>query len=149
MKFWSEFKEFAVKGNMIDMAVGIIIGASFSKIVDSLVKYVLTPPLSFLTNGVHFDSLAWTMKAAKTDPSGQVIQEALVIKYGIFIQSAIDFFIVALTIFVLIKMINRVRNKSEDADDKTVPTPKDIQLLTEIRNLMKEQAGHHQAKDSL
>lgn len=143
MKFWSEFKEFAVKGNMIDMAVGIIIGAAFSKIVDSLVRFVLTPPLSFLTNGVHFDSLKWTLKAAKTDASGDIIQEPLVIQYGMFLQAAIDFFIVALTIFLLIRIINQVRNKSEDTDDKTVPTPKDIQLLTEIRNLMREQGGQN------
>lgn len=143
MKFWSEFREFAVKGNMLDMAVGIIIGAAFSKIVDSLVKFVLTPPLSFLTNGVHFSSLEWTMRPAKTDASGNVIQEALIIQYGIFLQAAIDFFIVALTIFVLIKMINRIRNKSEDTEDQSVPTPKDIQLLTEIRNLMQDQSGQN------
>ncbi len=148
MKFWSEFKEFAVKGNMIDMAVGIIIGAAFSKIVDSLVKFVLTPPLSFMTKGVHFNSLKWTLRAAKTDTSGNIIQEALVIQYGMFLQAAIDFLIVALTIFVLIRMINRIRTKSEDTDDKTVPTPKDIQLLTEIRNLMKEQAGQNPTNNS-
>ena len=139
MKFWSEFKEFAVKGNMMDMAVGIIIGAAFSKIVDSLVKYVLTPPLSILTDGVHFSELGWTLKAAKLDAEGNVIQEALVIQYGMFLQAAVDFFIVAMTIFILIKLINNMRNKAEDADDQTVPTPKDIQLLTEIRNIMKEE----------
>lgn len=146
MKFWSEFREFAVKGNMIDMAVGIIIGAAFGKIVDSLVKFVLTPPLSFLTNGVHFSSLEWTMRPEKTNASGDVIQQTLIIQYGMFFQAAIDFFIVALTIFVLIKMINRIRSKSEDTEDITVPTPKDIQLLTEIRNLMKEQAGQNSSE---
>lgn len=141
MKFWSEFKEFAVKGNMLDMAVGIIIGAAFSKIVDSLVKFVLTPPLSFLTNGVHFDSLEWTMRPETTDASGNVVKEALVIQYGMFLQAAIDFFIVAFTIFILIKMINRIRTKAEDTKDVTVPTPKDIQLLTDIRDLMQEQSN--------
>ena len=139
MKFWSEFKEFAVKGNMVDMAVGIIIGAAFSKIVDSLVKHVLTPPLSFLTNGIHFSDLGWTIKEAELDAEGNVVQEALVIQYGMFIQAAVDFFIVAMTIFILIKLINNIRNKAEDADDQTVPTPKDIQLLTEIRNIMRDQ----------
>ncbi|MBY5957684.1 large-conductance mechanosensitive channel protein MscL [Membranicola marinus] len=141
MKFWSEFKEFAVKGNMLDMAVGIIIGAAFSKIVNSLVKFVLTPPLSFLTNGVHLESLQWILRPAKTDGSGEVVKEALIIQYGMFLQAAIDFLIIAMTIFILIKMINRIRLKSEDTEDKTVPTPKDIQLLTEIRNLMQEQTN--------
>lgn len=140
MKFWSEFKEFAVKGNMIDMAVGIIIGAAFGKIVDSLVKFVITPPLSLLTGKVHFTNLKWVLRPEIKSADGTIIREELVLQYGMFFQATIDFFIISMTIFLLIKTINRLRKKAEDAKDQTIPTPRDIELLTDIRDLMIEQS---------
>ncbi|WP_236975970.1 large-conductance mechanosensitive channel protein MscL [Membranihabitans maritimus] len=139
MKFWSEFKEFAVKGSMIDMAIGIIIGAAFSKIVDSLVKFVLTPPLGYLTGGVDFTDMSWTIQEAVENSNGEVIKQPIIIEYGQFIQSGIDFFIIAMTIFLLIRAINILKQKAEDTEDPSTPTPKDIELLTEIRNLLKSQ----------
>lgn len=144
MKFWNDFKEFAVKGNMIDMAVGIIIGAAFGKIVDSLVKFVITPPLGLLTGKVHFAELKWMLRPPTTDAEGTVIREALVLQYGMFLQAAIDFFIISMTIFVLIRTINTMRKKAEDAKDVSLPTPKDIELLTDIRDLMQQQAEQNQ-----
>jgi len=140
MKFWSEFKEFAVKGNMIDMAVGIIIGAAFSKIVDSLVRFVITPPLSLLTGKVHLTNLKWVLRPEIKAADGTIIREELVLQYGMFLQATIDFFIISMTIFLLIKTINTMRKKAEDAKDETIATPRDIELLTDIRDLMIEQS---------
>lgn len=147
MKFWSEFREFAVKGNMIDMAVGIIIGAAFSKIVDSLVRFVITPPLSLLTGKVHFINLQLVLRPELRADDGTVIREQLVLEYGKFLQATIDFFIISMTIFLLIKTINTMRKKAEDAKDVTIPTPRDIELLTDIRDLMLQQQSDRQQKD--
>jgi len=144
MKFWSEFREFAVKGNMIDMAVGIIIGAAFSKIVDSLVRFVITPPLSLLTGKVHFNNLQLVLRPEMKAADGTVIREELVLQYGMFLQATIDFFIISMTIFLLIKTINTMRKKAEDAQDVTIPTPRDIELLTDIRDLMLQQSNREQ-----
>lgn len=132
MKIIKEFKEFAVKGNVIDMAVGIIIGAAFGKIVSSLVADVVTPPLGFLLGGVDFSNLAITLKAA-ADGS-----PAVVLSYGKFIQTVFDFTIVAVAIFMLIKGINTLK-RQEKAVPVVPPEPsKEEQLLTEIRDLLKE-----------
>ncbi|HEX5691684.1 MAG TPA: large-conductance mechanosensitive channel protein MscL, partial [Roseiflexaceae bacterium] len=103
MSVLKEFREFAVKGNVVDMAVGIIIGAAFGKIVSSLVSDVVTPPLGYLIGGVDFTKLAYTMPAILDG------QEAVTIRYGVFLQSLFDFMIVAFAIFLLVKLINRVR----------------------------------------
>jgi len=126
-----EFKEFAVKGNMIDMAVGIIIGAAFGKVVSSLVKDVLMPPLGILIGGVDFTDLAFTLKAAAAGA------EAVTLNYGAFIQTVVDFLIVAFAIFVAIKVINTLKRK-EEAAPATPPKPSNEErLLTEIRDLLK------------
>ncbi len=133
MSVLSEFKAFAVKGNVVDMAVGIIIGAAFGKIVSSFVGDVIMPPLGLLIGGVDFSDLAITLRAAEgTTP-------AVVLAYGKFIQTVIDFLIVAFAIFMGVKAINRL--KREEAVAPTVPpvpTPQET-LLTEIRDLLKEQ----------
>ena len=139
-KFFNEFKAFAMKGNVIDMAVGIIIGAAFGKIVSSLVGDVIMPPIGFLIGGVDFTDLAFTLKSAVTDAAGVVTTPAVVISYGSFVQTTLDFLIVAFCIFLLIKGITSLRNVQETpppaAED---PTPsKEEQLLTEIRDLLKE-----------
>ena len=139
MKIIREFREFALKGNMFDMAVGIIIGASFNKIVSSLVADVFMPPIGYIIGGVNFRELAYELQPRLMDDSGTLIQEAVYIRYGEFIQTSIDFIIIAITVFVVIKVINTLKRKSEDEADETVETPKNIQLLAEIRDLLKRE----------
>lgn len=136
MKFFSEFKEFAVRGNMVDLAIGVIIGAGFNKIVDALVKHIITPPLGYLTSGTDISDLQWVLRAPVSE-NGQVIDPGVIIGYGIFLEALIDFFIVALTIFVVVKLINSIRKKAEDETNQEVATPKNIQLLADIRDEMK------------
>lgn len=138
MKFIQEFKEFAVKGNMIDLAVGVVIGAAFNKIVDTLVKFVITPPLGYLTSGSDISDLKIVMREPVTAADGTVTDPGIVIEYGIFLEACIDFLIVAMTIFIVIKLINSLRRDAEDEANPKVPTPKDIKLLAEIRDQMKE-----------
>lgn len=139
--FYQEFKKFAVKGNMIDLAVGVVIGAAFNKIVDVLVKQVITPPLGYLTAGIELADLAWVLKAPELNEAGEVVDPGVVIGYGLFIEAFIDFLIIAFTLFVVIRFVNSLRDKAEDAGDKTVPTPKDIQLLTDIREELQKMNG--------
>ena len=129
MGMMSEFKDFAIKGNMIDMAVGIIIGAAFGKIVSSLVADVIMPPLGVLMGGVDFTSLSYTLQEAVGDTP------AVVLKYGQFIQNVVDFLIVAFAIFIVVKIINSAKKKEEA---KPTPPPKQEVLLEEIRDLLKK-----------
>jgi len=132
MSLISEFKQFALKGNVVDMAVGIIIGAAFGKIVSSLVGDVLMPPIGVMLGGVDFSSLSITIKdAVDTAP-------AVVIGYGKFIQTVIDFIIVAAAIFVAIKAMNALKKKEAEAPPAAPPAPSAQEvLLTEIRDLLK------------
>lgn len=133
MKQWlNEFKKFAVRGNMIDMAVGIIIGAAFGKIVSSLVADLVMPPIGVLIGGVDFSDLSLTLVAASEG------KDAVVMSYGKFIQTAFDFLIIATAIFMLIKGINTLKKKEEEKPAAPPPTPADIVLLTEIRDLLKQ-----------
>lgn len=140
MGFFKEFKEFATKGNVIDMGVGIIIGGAFGKIVTSLVNDVLMPPLGLLIGGVDFTDLKLTLKEKTVDLAGKEIAEVS-LNYGNFIQVFIDFTLVAFAIFLLIKAINRFRRKEEKkvAEPASPPSPsKEEVLLTEIRDLLKK-----------
>ncbi len=131
MSMLQEFKQFAVKGNVVDMAVGIIIGAAFGKIVSALVSGVIMPPIGVLLGGVDFSDLAYVVKEATTDTP------AVSIKYGAFIQTVIDFAIIAFAIFMLVKGINSLKKKEEEAP-KAPPAPSTEEvLLTEIRDLLK------------
>lgn len=139
---WGEFKAFAMRGNVIDLAVGVIIGAAFTTIVNSLVNDILMPPLGLLIGGIDFSNFFVTLKG-EAYPTLADAQKAgaVTVNYGIFLNSLIKFFIVAFAIFFLVKQINRM-NANEKA--KEVPsTPKvsaEAQLLTEIRDLMKKDA---------
>lgn len=137
--FLQEFKEFAVKGNMIDLAVGIIIGTAFTRIVNSLVQAILMPALGMIVGNFDFKHLQVVLKKAEVDAGGNVLEEAVIVKYGEFIQASFDFLIIALIIFLFVKIINSWKNKAEDPANKEIPTPKDVQLLSEIRDLLKEQ----------
>ncbi len=132
MGMMTEFKEFAIKGNAVDMAVGIVIGAAFGKIVSSFVGDVIMPPVGMLLGGVDFSSLAFTLKEA----SGDI--PAVAISYGSFIQTVMDFTIVAFAIFMVVKGINTLK-KNEIQAPKEPPKPSAEEvLLTEIRDLLKE-----------
>jgi len=138
MKIVQEFKEFAVKGNMVDMAVGIIIGAAFGKIVGSLVNDVLMPPIGLLIGGVDFTDLKVTLKDAAIDQAGNAIA-AVTLNYGMFIQILIDFLIIAFVIFMMIKAMNNMKKKEAAAPAPAPPAPtKEETLLTEIRDLLKK-----------
>ena len=133
MSFVKEFREFAVKGNVVDMAVGIIIGASFGKIVSSLVSDVVTPPLGYLIGGVDFTKLAITLPALAEGA------EPVTVRYGTFLQATFDFMIVALAIFMLVKLINRLRRQEEAKPAAPPVPPRQELLLEEIRDLLKQQ----------
>lgn len=132
MSMISEFKEFAVKGNVVDMAVGIIIGAAFGKIISSFVGDVIMPPIGVLLGGVDFSDLAFTIK----DAVGNV--PAVVISYGKFIQTMVDFTIIAFAIFIAVKAINSVKKKQEEVPTDPPEPSKEEVLLAEIRDLLKE-----------
>ncbi len=144
MKVIKEFKEFAVKGNMIDMAVGIIIGTAFGRIITSLVEDVIMPPFGYLLGKFNFATLKIVLKEAEIDNSGKVIREAINLNYGNFIQVFLNFLIIAVVIFFFIKLVNMIRRKANDPENNVVPTPKDIELLSEIRNLLKEQNKNYE-----
>ena len=139
MKILQEFKEFAVKGNMMDMAIGIIIGASFNQVIDVLVKQVLLPPLSLLSDGINLDNKKFILRETQTNTLGEVSIQEVAISYGQFIETFLDFLIVGFTIFIVVKFINRLNKKAEDPSDKTISTPKNIQLLMDMNELLKEQ----------
>ncbi len=128
MSVVKEFKDFAVKGNVVDMAVGIIIGAAFSKIVTSAVADIVMPPIGLLVGGVDFRDLAFTLKSAEG------ASPAVVISYGKFIQTVLDFTIVAFAIFMVIKVLNKIKAKEVPP---AVPTNEEI-LLTQIRDLLRD-----------
>ena len=138
-KLFTEFKEFAVKGNMIDMAIGIIIGAAFNKVINVLVYDIMLPPLSMLSNGLDFSDRKIVLQSQVTDSLGQVLTEEVAIKYGALIEVGLDFLIVGFTIFLVVKAMNKLKSKSEDPTDQTVVTPKDIQLLTDLKSLLQDQ----------
>lgn len=140
MGFVKEFKEFAMRGNVVDMAVGIIIGAAFGKIVSSLVADVIMPPIGLAMGGVDFSDLSVTLKDAvpATDSAPEVA--AVVVKYGVFINTVIDFVIVAFAIFMMIKLMNKMMRKKEaEPAPPPGPTP-DQKLLAEIRDAIKAKA---------
>lgn len=129
---FKEFKEFAMKGNVVDLAVGIIIGTAFGKIVSSLVADIIMPPIGVILGGVDFSSLVITLKKA-TDTSA-----AVTLNYGMFINTVIDFVIIAFAIFILVKQINKFKKKEAVAEEKPKETPEDITLLREIRDSLKK-----------
>ncbi len=135
-KFLKEFKEFAVKGNMIDIAVGVIIGAAFNKVVDVMVKEVFLPPLALMTDGTSWSNKKIVLREAQT---GIDSQDVIAIGYGKLFESTIDFIIIGLTVFVVVKIMNAIRNKADDPKNITTPTPKNLELLDRIGDLMEKQ----------
>ena len=133
MGMMQEFKAFAMRGNVMDMAVGIVIGGAFGKIVSSLVSDVIMPPIGLLTGGIDFSAMKTVLKAAdNSDPKHKIAEVA--INYGTFINTIMTFIIIAFAIFMVIKLMNRMQKKQEEAP---AAPPADVALLTEIRDLLK------------
>lgn len=137
-KFIQEFKNFAVKGNMVDLAIGIVIGAAFNKIVDVLVKKIIMPLLGYFMAGVDMTDMALVLKEPVKAADGTITDPGVVIGYGFLLEAFMDFLLVALMLFFVIKGINALKEKAEDEENTTVPTPKDIQLLSDIREEMRK-----------
>ncbi|WP_419211416.1 large-conductance mechanosensitive channel protein MscL [Maribacter sp. X9] len=131
--FFKEFKSFAIKGNMIDLAIGIIIGTAFNNVVNTLVSKIIMPPLSLMTDDVNLSNKKWVLREASEK------FEEVAIGYGELIEALVDFCIIALTIFVMVKFINRFKEKAEDPANKDVETPKNIALLSSMEKLLQEQ----------
>ena len=136
MTFFKQFKEFAVKGNALDLAVGVIIGAAFGKIVSSFISDVVMPPMGILVGGVDVKHLNLILKEASVDANGAVV-EAVTLNYGMFIQNVVDFTFIAFVIFVAIKGIHTLKKKEEVPEEKLEATPTE-KLLEEIRDLLKK-----------
>lgn len=136
MSFISEFKEFAMRGNVIDLAVGVVIGGAFGKIVSSLVNDVVMPLIGKILGGVNFSDLAVVLTPAQIGADGKEAAAAVLLRYGAFIQSIIDFALIALAVFMAIKVINRLQRKKEEAPAPAAPA-EDIVLLTEIRDALR------------
>ena len=139
MKIIKEFKEFAIKGNMFDMAIGIIIGTAFNKLVSSLVKDILMPPFGYVLGKADFNDMKYVIQSQITDDNGKMVKEVISVNFGTFLSLTLDFLLIAITIFFVIKLFNVLRKEAEDVNEKSVPTPKNIELLSEIRDLLKFQ----------
>ncbi len=137
MSLMKEFKQFAMKGNVVDLAVGIIIGAAFGKIVSSVVNDIIMPPIGALVGGVDFTDLKVVIKGASVDDAGNAVS-AVTLNYGNFIQTTIDFMIIAFAVFMIIKAINRMKKKEEAAPSAPPKPTNEEVLLSEIRDLLKK-----------
>lgn len=137
-KFLEEFKKFAMRGNVIDMAVGVVIGGAFGKIVTSLVNDIIMPLIGLISGGLDFTSWRWVIREAHTTEAGKQVAEAS-LNFGNFIQTAVDFTIIAFSIFIVIKLINNFKQKEESKPAAPAPKPADVALLEEIRDLLKEE----------
>ncbi|AWN15657.1 large-conductance mechanosensitive channel protein MscL [Salinisphaera sp. LB1] len=135
MSFWSEFKSFAVRGNVIDLAVGVVVGGAFGKIVTSLVNDIVTPPLGIVIGGVDFANLKVTLRQAVGH------NPAVTINYGSFIQTMINFVIIAFAIFVVVRLLNKLKRKEADAPSLPPAPSREEVLLTEIRDALRERNG--------
>lgn len=139
MSFIRDFKAFALKGNVVDMAVGVIIGGAFGKIVTSIVNNIIMPPIGVLTGGMDFTDLKLVLKDAVKE-GDQVVSEAVTLNYGQFIQDVVDFLIIAFCIFLMVKGIAALSRKKEEKPAEPAPAPEpsaEEKLLTEIRDLLK------------
>ena len=137
-KFIEEFKAFAMRGNVLDMAVGVVIGGAFGKITTSIVNDLIMPLISVLTGGINFSSWKIVLKQAVLDAQGAVVSEEIAVNYGNTIAIVLDFIIIAFAVFCLVKAINRFHSKKEEAPAAPPEPSAEEKLLTEIRDLLKE-----------
>jgi len=152
---WKDFKAFAMKGNVIDMSIGVIIGGAFGKIVTSLVSDIIMPILGMITSGINFSSLKLVLKEAEIAPDGKVISPENAINYGNFLDTVLNFLIIAFSIFMIIRLLQEAKNKlvkaQEEETEKAEKKPSVEDLLGEIRDLLKNEANNSEAEsqDSL
>lgn len=139
-KFIQDFKEFAMKGNVVDMAIGVIIGGAFGKIVSSLVNDIIMPVIGVITGGVDFKTMSYELKAATVDAAGEAV-EAVTLNYGMFIQNIVDFLIIAFSIFVALRVVMRFKKKEEAPAPAPEPSKEEV-LLTQIRDILQKQSGN-------
>ena len=140
-KFMEEFKTFAMRGNVIDMAVGVVIGGAFGKITTSIVNDIIMPLISMLTGGINFSSWKWVLKQAVLDAQGAVVAEEVAVNFGNTIAVILDFIIIAFAVFCMVKGLNNLHRKKEEApaEEPAPPEPSaEEKLLTEIRDLLRE-----------
>lgn len=137
--FINDFKQFVMRGNVVDMAVGIIMGGAFGKIVSSLVSDVIMPFVGLLLGGVNFMELKFTLSKAVIGTSGEVVKPAVTLNYGNFIQATVDFLIIAFAIFMMIKLIGKLQRKKEELPATPAAPSEEVQLLTQIRDLLKKE----------
>ena len=144
-KFFEEFKTFAMRGNVVDMAVGVVIGGAFGKITTSIVNDIIMPLISMITGGVDFSQWKWVLKEAVLDAEGTVVSAEVAVKFGSTIAIILDFVIIAFAVFCLVKALNALRRKKEepapepDPEPAAPPAPTAEELLSETRDLLKEQ----------
>ncbi len=138
MKILQKFKQFAVKGNVVDLAIGVIVGTEFNKIVTSLVNDVIMPPLGLVISGIKFTDLKWVLKPATTDPVTKAPVNAVTLNYENFIQASFNFLIIAFAVFLIVQVFHTLRNK-EKAKEAPPSLSKTEELLTEMRDIMKRQ----------
>ena len=136
--FFGEFKEFMARGNVMDMAVGVIIGGAFGKISASLVNDIIMPLISMLTGGIDFTAWKWVLKSAVLDGAGEVVTPEVAVSFGAFLATILDFIIIAFAVFCMIKAINRLRRKKEEAPAAPPEPSNEEKLLAEIRDLLKK-----------
>lgn len=137
MGMMGEFKEFAMRGNVIDLAVGVVIGAAFGKIVTALVEKIIMPPIGLLVGGIDFSKLSWTLKAASVDAAGKEVP-AVAIGYGDFLNTLLQFIVVAFAIFLVVKALNRL-NRKQAGEPAPPPAPsEEVVLLREIRDSLRK-----------
>ncbi len=137
-KLLAEFKEFAMKGNVVDMAIGVVIGGAFGKITTSLVNDVIMPLISRITGGVDFSAWKWVLKAAELDETGAETAAEIAVNYGSLIAVILDFLIIALVLFAVVKAINKLRSIGKEPEPEEEPGPTSEELLAEIRDLLKD-----------
>ena len=141
MSMMSEFKTFAMRGNVIDLAVGVVIGAAFGKITTALVEGLLMPPIGLLIGGVNFERLAITLREAQVAADGSIVEPAVLLQYGMFVQTLVQFVIIAFAVFLLVKLINRMKRKEEAKPPQQAVVSAEVQLLTEIRDALQARSG--------
>ena len=155
-KFFNDFKAFIMKGNIIDMAVGVVIGGEFGKIVTSLVNDIITPLVSILTGKVSLTELKWVINEAVLDEAGAVVTPELALTYGVFLQNVLDFLIIAFCIFIVLRVMTTAQKKFEELtkkkkeeEEKKEEAPKETELtvLCEIREMLKAQSGAEEKKE--
>lgn len=139
MSILKEFKNFAVKGNMIDIAIGVIMGTAFNKVVDVMVKNVIMPPFKLVLGHIDLEDIKWVLAEAVYGEDGALVNPELAIGFGMLIEVTINFLILGLSMFAVVKVMNKLNKRSADEKDKTVPMSKEIELMTNMNKLLEEQ----------